>query len=123
MNWYIEVIKKYAVFEGRARRKEYWYFILINVLISFALTFVDGLTGTLNPEIGYGLLSGIYTLAILLPSISVTVRRLHDTNRSGWWFFIVLIPILGAIALLIFLVLDGKSETNRHGINPKSIEV
>lgn len=80
MNWYIDVIKKYATFKGRARRKEYWYFILVNVLISFALAFVDGLTGTLDTETGYGLLSGIYTLAVLLPSISVTVRRLHDTN-------------------------------------------
>ena len=83
VNWYIEVLKKYTVFSGRARRKEYWFFVLFNVLVSIALTFIDGVTGTLSAESGVGLLSGLYGLAVLVPSIAVGVRRLHDIGRSG----------------------------------------
>ena len=119
MNWYLEVLKKYAVFTGRARRKEYWYFILFNTLISIALTIFDGVTGTLNVEAGVGLLSGIYALVVLIPSIAVAVRRLHDTNRSGLWLFIVLIPIIGVIVLIVFFASDSKSEENQYGLNPK----
>lgn len=119
MNWYIEVIKKYAVFNGRARRKEYWYFFLFNLLISFVITFGDALTGTLDPDTGYGLLSAIYSLAVLIPSIAVSVRRLHDTNRSGWWLLIALIPLIGAIVLLVFFASDSKQDENDYGINPK----
>ncbi|MEH6453838.1 MAG: DUF805 domain-containing protein [Psychromonas sp.] len=119
MNWYIAVIKKYAVFKGRARRKEYWFFFLFNLAIAFALSFVDLFTGTLDPETGYGLLSGLYSLAVFIPGIAVSVRRLHDTNRTGWWLLIVLIPIIGAIALLIFLALDSEPEQNQYGPNPK----
>ena len=119
MNWYLEVLKKYAVFSGRTRRKEYWYFILFNTLISIALTIIDGVTGTLNVEAGVGLLSGIYAFVVLIPSIAVAVRRLHDTNRSGWWLFIMLIPIIGAIVLIVFFVSDSKPEENQYGLNPK----
>ena len=118
MNWYLEVLKKYAVFSGRTRRKEYWYFILFNTLISIALTIIDGVTGTLNVEAGVGLLSGIYAFVVLIPSIAVAVRRLHDTNRSGWWLFIMLIPIIGAIVLIVFFVSDSKPEENQYGLNP-----
>ena len=86
MNWYLEVLKKYAVFGGRSRRKEYWYFFLFNILISIVLMIIDGLTGTLSLEAGMGLLGGIYALAVLIPGIAVTVRRLHDTNHSVFWF-------------------------------------
>lgn len=108
MNWYIKALKNYAVFSGRARRKEYWYFFLINTAISIVLGVV-----------GIGLLSGIYTLAVLLPSIAVGVRRLHDTDRSGWWLLIALIPIIGVIVLLVFAVQDSKAEANQYGMNPK----
>jgi uncharacterized membrane protein YhaH (DUF805 family) len=84
MTWYLEVLKKYAVFKGRARRKEYWYFVLFNTLITIVLGIIDGVTGLVSAEAGIGLLSGLYTLAVLIPSIAVSVRRLHDTNRSGW---------------------------------------
>jgi len=119
MNWYLEVLKKYAVFNGRARRKEYWYFFLFNLIISIALMVIDGMTGTFSPEAGMGLLGGIYMLALLIPGIAVMVRRLHDTNRSGWWFWIVLIPLIGVIVLSVFLVSDSKSEENKYGVNPK----
>ena len=119
MNWYIDVIKKYAVFNGRARRKEYWYFFLFNLLISFVIGFGEVLTGISDPDTGYGLFSTIYTFAVLIPGIAVSVRRLHDTNRSGWWLLIVLIPLIGAIILLVFFASDSKSDENDYGINPK----
>lgn len=85
------------------------------------LVFIDRLIGTFSFETGIGLLGGIYALAVLVPGIAVTVRRLHDTNRSGWWIFIILIPIIGAIALLVFMVLDSKPESNQYGENPKTL--
>lgn len=119
MNWYLEVLRKYAQFNGRARRKEYWFFALFNLLISIALTMFDSLIGTLNTETGYGLLSGIYSLAVLIPSLAVSFRRLHDTGRSGWWILLVLIPILGALVLLVFMVLDSEQGENEYGPSPK----
>ena len=119
MNWYLEVLKKYDVFSGRARRKEYWYFVLFSTLISIGLMIIDGVTGTFSAEGGIGLLSGIYALAVLIPSIAVMVRRLHDTNRSGWWFWIVLIPIIGAIVFIVFLASDSKPEESKYGLSPK----
>ncbi len=120
MNWYIEVLKKYAVFGGRARRKEYWYFCLFTTLISIVLSVIDNVIGSSNAEAGIGFLSGIYTLGVLIPSIAVGVRRLHDTNRSGWWLLIALIPLIGAIVLIVFFVFDSNPEENQYGINPKS---
>lgn len=85
MKWYLEVLKKYAVFNGRAQRQEYWYFFLISLAISFGLASVDAMMGSSNAQAGMGLLGGLYTLAVLIPSIAVAVRRLHDTGRNGWW--------------------------------------
>jgi uncharacterized membrane protein YhaH (DUF805 family) len=123
MDWYIAVIKKYAVFSGRSRRKEYWYFVLFNILISIGLSVIDGVLGTGNAETGTGLLSGIYSLAVLIPSLAVLVRRLHDTNRSGWWILIGLIPIIGWIVLLVFVVEDSNPGQNQYGANPKDTAV
>ena len=121
MNWYLEVLKKYAVFSGRARRKEYWYFILFNILINIVLSVVDGLTGNFDPATNIGLLSGIYTLAILIPSIAVSVRRLHDTGRSGWWLLISFVPLIGFFVLLFFMLQNSKAEQNKYGNNPKKL--
>ena len=120
MNWYIEVLKKYAVFSGRARRKEYWFFVLFNVIISVVLTVIDAATGTYDETVGAGILSGIYLLAIFIPSIAVAVRRLHDTDRSGWWILIGIIPLIGIIVLIVFMCLDGNPEENEYGANPKT---
>lgn len=120
MNWYVEVLKKYATFGGRARRKEYWMFVLISTLVYVGLGIIDSVTGTFGAESGIGLLSGLYCLATLLPGLAVAVRRLHDTNRSGWWFLIFLVPIIGAIVLLVFLVQDSQPESNQYGANPKA---
>lgn len=119
MNWYLEVLKKYAVFSGRARRKEYWFFVLFNIIISIVLAVIDGVTGSFSPEAEMGLLGGIYTLAVLIPGIAVSVRRLHDTERSGWWLLIALVPLIGAIVLLVFMVQDSKPGQNQYGANPK----
>ena len=123
MDWYIKVLKQYAVFGGRAQRKEYWFFVLFNTLVSIGLTVIDGATGTLNAGIGMGLLSGVYSLAVFIPSLAVTVRRLHDTGRSGWWLLIVLIPLIGALALLAFLIFDSQPDENQYGANPKALSV
>jgi uncharacterized membrane protein YhaH (DUF805 family) len=121
MNWYLEALKKYAVFDGRARRKEYWFFILFYIIFALALVFVDGMTGTYNEEYGVGVLSGFFILAMLIPNISVAVRRLHDTDRSGWWILISLIPLIGGIWFLVLMVLDGTPGQNQYGPDPKGV--
>lgn len=120
MEWYIAVLKKYATFTGRSRRKEYWFFALFNIIISIVLTIVDTVFGTLSVETGLGLLSGVYSLAVLIPSIAVTVRRLHDVGRSGWWLLIAFLPLVGVIVLLVFMLQDSKEE-NEYGISPKLV--
>jgi uncharacterized membrane protein YhaH (DUF805 family) len=113
MNWYISTLKKYADFGGRARRTEYWMFVLFNVIVSFVLAGVDMLIG------GFGILSGLYGLAVLIPSLAVSVRRLHDTGRTGWWLLIGFVPVIGVIVLLVFAVLDSEPGSNDYGPNPK----
>lgn len=119
MSWYLEVLKKYTVFTGRARRKEYWFFVLFNVLILVLLVVVDGLLGTFNEAAGVGLFSGLYSLAVLIPGIAVLVRRLHDIDRTGWWALIGLVPFVGGIVLLVLAALDSTPGENRFGPNPK----
>jgi uncharacterized membrane protein YhaH (DUF805 family) len=121
VSWYLEVLKKYAVFSGRSRRAEYWYFVLFNLIVVIVLSLIDTLLGTFNVVQGVGLLSGIYGLAVLIPSLAVTVRRLHDIDRTGWWIFINLIPLIGTIVLLVFAVTDGTPGSNRYGPNPKEV--
>lgn len=125
MEWYVKVLKQYAEFEGRARRKEYWMFALVHFLIIMALQAGMVMLGGMNPESSIGLvimsLLGLYSLAVFIPSLAVTVRRLHDTGRSGWWFFISFIPIIGTIALIVFLVQDSQPGANQYGENPKEM--
>ncbi|MED4585781.1 DUF805 domain-containing protein [Brevibacillus choshinensis] len=113
MHWYLDVLKQYVAFSGRARRQEYWMFMLFSIIISVILAIVENLIGIPN------VLTGIYSLAVLLPSLSVLFRRLHDTGRSGWWFLISLIPVIGSIVLLVFTCLDS-TEDNQYGPNPKT---
>jgi len=119
MNWFLLALKKYAEFSGRSQRSEYWFFILFYCLILIALVFVDTMTGLINAAYGIGLLSGVFGLAMLIPSISVAVRRLHDIGRTGWWILIGLVPLIGFIVLLIFYVQDSQPGTNAYGPNPK----
>ena len=122
MEWYIKVIKNYTEFEGRARRKEYWMFVLINFLIVMALQAVMIMLG---PDSALGSfimgLVGLYSLAVFIPSLAVGVRRLHDTGRSGWWLLISFVPIIGFIALIVFLVQNSQPGTNQYGENPKEV--
>lgn len=120
MQWYLEVLRKYAVFSGRARRREFWMFALFNFLISLVLAIVDAIIGT-DYGRGGGLLQTIYGLAVLIPSIAVGIRRLHDTDRSGWWILIALVPCVGFIVLLIFYIQHGTRGANRFGPDPKAV--
>lgn len=117
MEWYLTVLKKYADFSGRARRREYWMFVLVNLIVSFVLGFVGGLVR------GGTALSIIYSLAVLVPSIAVSVRRMHDIGKSGWWLLIGLIPLIGAIILIVWACTDGEPGDNEYGPNPKSAVV
>ena len=112
MNWYLEVLRKYAVFSGRARRKEYWIFFLINFLIAFGIGFVSAI---LSDVPALGLASPIYTLALLIPGIAVGVRRMHDIGRSGWW---ILLPLIN----LVMFCFKGQSGENEYGLDPKMAE-
>jgi uncharacterized membrane protein YhaH (DUF805 family) len=123
MNWYLQALKKYADFSGRARRKEYWFYILFYLIILVVLAICDGFIGTTMQGAGIGILTGIYALAVLIPTLAVAVRRLHDTGRSGWWIFIQLVPIVGIFILLYFLVSDSNPGTNAYGPSPKEGEV
>lgn len=118
MNWYLKVLKQYVDFSGRARRTEYWMFVLINLLFSITLALIDYLMGTM--VMGSGILSGLYSLAILIPSLAVVCRRLHDIGKSGKWFFIAFIPVVGAIWLFVLLVTKGQAGDNQYGSDPKA---
>ncbi|MGW8368449.1 MAG: DUF805 domain-containing protein [Gammaproteobacteria bacterium] len=121
MNWYLDALKKYAVFNGRSHRKAYWLFVLFNMLIAIGLAIVDSMAGTFDQETGFGLFGALYALAVFLPGLAITVRRLHDTSRSGWWALLVLIPVLGVLVLIVFMVLDSHPGTNEYGPNPKGV--
>ncbi|WP_423213353.1 DUF805 domain-containing protein [Shewanella maritima] len=97
-------------------------FTLINIIVSIVLTMLDMGVGTYNELTGYGVFSGIYTLLVLIPSIAVAVRRLHDTGHSGWWLLLILIPLLGALILLVVMCFNSK-EDNEYGPNPKAVNV
>lgn len=118
VDWCLAPLKKYADFSGRARRKEYWWFSLFCMLISTVLGFIEGFMGV-APNAEYSIFAGIFCLAILVPSLAVTVRRLHDIGRRGWWMMISLVPIVGAIVLFAYLVKDSAPGRNQYGPNPK----
>lgn len=119
MNWFMTALRKYAVFTGRSRRSEYWYFALFYFLILFALSIVDVVAGTMSADAEIGLFSGIFGLAMVVPSIAVGVRRLHDIGKSGWWILIGFIPLVGWIILLVWACRDSQPGANAYGPNPK----
>ena len=116
MEWYLKVLQNFLVFSGRARRKEYWMFILINFGITLTLGFAESMVGM------PGTLSSFYALVVLIPTVAVAVRRLHDTGRSGWWMLLNFLPVLGSLVLLVFFVFDGEEGMNEYGPNPKAGE-
>jgi uncharacterized membrane protein YhaH (DUF805 family) len=122
MNWYLKVLKQYADFNGRARRKEYWMFFLFNVIFAVAANFLDGFLG-INFMAGlYGPIYLVYVLVMLVPGLAVAVRRLHDIGKSGWMILVVLIPLVGGIWLLVLLASEGNQGDNAYGADPKAIE-
>lgn len=155
MQWYLKVLRQYADFTGRAHRTEYWMFVLVSTVISIVLTIVDYSVGLQLGEAAggaaYGVLSGVYSLAVLLPSLAVAARRLHDTDRSGWWQLITFAPfvlmmvvipfgvgtpsaavsvvvgvlalatLVAAVVLIVILATDGSPGSNRFGPNPKAV--
>jgi uncharacterized membrane protein YhaH (DUF805 family) len=118
MEWYTKVLKNYVGFSGRARRTEFWMFALFNAIIAGVLNVLWRMT-----DVGvFYWLYVLYAVAVFLPSLAVGVRRLHDTNRSGWWILIGLIPIVGAIVLIVFYATEGTRGPNQYGEDPKGIE-
>ena len=133
MNYYIQVWKRAFDFSGRSRRREYWMFFLFNVIIGIVLGALDSLLGLngLGNVAGSaasgmifapGLLASIYNVLVLIPSIAVGIRRLHDTDRSGFWLFIGFVPLIGFIVLLVFFATAGTRGGNRFGADPKPAE-
>ena len=114
MHWYLDVLKKYAVFTGRATRSEFWMFFLVNLIIALVLAAIDWYLRT--PSV----FQGLYSLAVLVPLIAVGVRRLHDTDRSGWWMLLYLIPCIGFLVLVVFWAQDSQPGSNQYGPNPKA---
>jgi uncharacterized membrane protein YhaH (DUF805 family) len=122
MIWFIEALRKTFNFSGRSRRKEYWMFILVTFIISVILTILEMALGLEFNE-NFGILTTLFSLILLIPSLSVTVRRLHDTGKSGWWILISLIPLIGGIVILIFTLMDSEPGSNKYGPNPKKAAI
>ncbi|WP_108810593.1 DUF805 domain-containing protein [Sphingorhabdus sp. Alg231-15] len=128
MEWMLMPLKRYAEFSGRSRRKEYWMFFLLNMIVLFGLAIVGGILGAFTPSatgemgLGSGLilgLFGLYALAIFIPSLAVQVRRFHDQDKSGWFVLLGFIPYVGGIVVLVFMCLEGTKGKNRFGDDPK----
>ena len=121
MDWYLKVLKQYADFNGRARRKEYWMFFLFNMIFAALASLIDYSVGTANFVSGSGLFQNIYSLVVLVPGLAVAVRRLHDVGKSGWMLLLAFIPLIGAIWLLVLFATSGKEAANKWGQNPKEL--
>ena len=124
MEWYRMVLQKYAQFDGRSRRMEYWMYNLVNLLIIcgiYALAFVTVLMDQKGLAVLFFVASGAYALATLIPSLAVSVRRLHDTNKSGWLILICFVPLVGGIVLLVLMAIEGDAGPNQYGPNPKEL--
>jgi uncharacterized membrane protein YhaH (DUF805 family) len=121
MNWYMKVMKQYADFKGRARRKEYWMFTLFNVIFVIVAMILDSVAGTNFEPLPYGWFYLLYVLAVLIPGLAVGVRRLHDIGKSGWMLLVALIPLVGGIWLLILACTDSTPGPNEYGPNPKEV--
>ena len=119
MKYFLKVIKKYAEFKGRARRKEYWMYRLFFLLFSIPIMFVDIALNLTFGDLFYGPFYTVFMLALILPDLGVTIRRLHDIGKSGWWIFIAAIPVIGIVWFLILMTTDSAPGENKYGSNPK----
>lgn len=118
IDWMMRPLKQYATFSGRAQRAEYWYFVLFVLIGVFAASFVDAALGSSRGG-DPGVLASVFVLAVIVPSVAVAARRLHDIGRSGWWQLINIVPLVGPIVLLVMLTKDSDPGDNRYGPNPK----
>ena len=123
MNWYLKCLKQYADFSGRARRKEYWMYVLFYMIIAIVVHVIDVMLGWVTLEFEMGVLGGLYSLCMFIPGLAVSVRRLHDIGKSGWNFSFILIPLAGAVVLLIWFCKEGERRGNAWGLDPKIDEV
>ena len=123
MNWYLKVLRQYADFKGRARRKEFWIFMLISGIISWITVAIDYALGTNIDGSTIGVINIIYILVVMIPALAVAVRRLHDIGKSGWMYLIILIPIVGPIWLIVLWATDSNPGENQYGANPKETAV
>jgi uncharacterized membrane protein YhaH (DUF805 family) len=121
MKYYVDVMKKYAVFNGRARRKEYWMFVLFNLIFLIVAMILDNILGTKISGLPYGLIYCLYAVAIIVPALAVSIRRLHDIGKSGWYIFVNLIPLAGFIWYLVLLCSSGNTGENKYGPDPKAV--
>lgn len=139
MHWYFAVLKKYAIISGRARRKEFWLYMLVNWIVGIVLLGLFGVLFALafpvlrSKAVGPGdilllltayyfiFLGDLYYMATVVPSVAVGVRRLHDTDLSGWWLLIGLVPVIGPIILIVLMARDSTPGENRFGLNPKGM--
>ena len=121
IQWYKKVVlENYANFNGRARRAEFWWYTLANVIMAIIAMTLDSVLGTNIEPLPYGYVYIIYSLAVFLPGLAVGVRRLHDVGKSGWFYFIILVPIIGAIWLLVLFATEGQHGENQYGSDPKN---
>ena len=125
MEWYLKVMRdNYANFSGRARRKEYWMFVLVQTIVMIGLMILDSVLGLdfelQGISLGYGYLYLIGIIVHFIPSLAVVVRRLHDVGKSGWFYFIFLIPIIGVLWLLVLYCTEGQKQDNKWGPDPKA---
>jgi uncharacterized membrane protein YhaH (DUF805 family) len=120
MQWYLDVLKKYAVFSGRARRKEFWMFVLFNFIAAVLAGILDNILHTTYSNQSTGIISTLYSLAVLLPGLGVAIRRMHDIGKSGWWILVSLIPVAGIIWYIVLAATEGQHGDNQYGADPKA---
>lgn len=118
MDWFLYSLRNYAKFQGRATRPEYWHFLLMTTLVFIILAIFDAMLGRLDARIGMGPLSGTFLVSVLVPSLAVGARRLHDTGRSGWWQLVNLIPYVGGLIAVVLFALRGQQQANKYGEVP-----
>jgi len=120
MEWYLKVVRdNYANFTGRARRQEYWMFVLFNIIFIFAIALISGIMASIFDAPAFMILYALYIFAVIIPSLAVAVRRLHDIGKSGWFYLIGLIPLIGGIWLIILFATEGDVGPNAYGQDPK----
>jgi uncharacterized membrane protein YhaH (DUF805 family) len=122
MKYYLKAFKNYAEFTGRANTSEFWYFVMFNIIFSITAMILDIVLGIDSRGLRYGPIYEVYTAIVFIPGLAVAVRRLHDVGKSGWFIFIVVIPLIGIIWFFVVVSANGDAGKNEYGIKPKEIK-